>query len=60
MGRFDTTRWSVVLQARGDPAASRRALELLCCTYRPPVLAFVRRWRIPRLPTSFPHRRLTS
>ncbi|HJP97783.1 MAG TPA: sigma-70 family RNA polymerase sigma factor [Rhodanobacteraceae bacterium] len=42
MGRFDTTRWSVVLQARGDPAAARRALETLCRTYRPPVLAFVR------------------
>lgn len=43
MGRFDTTRWSVVLQARGDPAGARRALETLCRTYRPPVLAFVRR-----------------
>src|SRR5574337_1655760 len=42
MGRFDTTRWSVVLHARGDPAAARRALEPLCRTYRPPVLAFVR------------------
>ncbi|MGH8112022.1 MAG: hypothetical protein ACREPF_07330 [Rhodanobacteraceae bacterium] len=42
MGRFETTRWSVVLQARGDPAASCRALELLCRTYRPPILAFVR------------------
>lgn len=42
MGRFDTTRWSVVLQARGDSADARRALETLCRTYRPPVLAFVR------------------
>lgn len=42
MGRFDTTRWSVVLQARGDPADARRALETLCRTYRTPVLAFVR------------------
>lgn len=42
MGRFDTTRWSVVLQARGNPADARRALETLCRTYRPPVLAFVR------------------
>lgn len=42
MGRFDTTRWSVVLRARGDPAVARRALETLCRTYRPPVLAFVR------------------
>lgn len=43
MGRFETTRWSVVLRARGDPADARRALETLCRTYRPPVLAFVRR-----------------
>lgn len=42
MGRFDTTRWSVVLQARGDPADARAALEALCRTYRPPVLAYVR------------------
>jgi len=42
MGRFDTTRWSVVLRARGEPADARAALEVLCRTYRPPVLAFVR------------------
>lgn len=42
MNRFDATRWSVVLRARGDPAEARRALESLCRTYRPPVLAFVR------------------
>ncbi|WHZ18826.1 MAG: hypothetical protein OJF55_000975 [Rhodanobacteraceae bacterium] len=42
MGRFDTTRWSVVLQARGDPADARAALETLCRIYRPPVLAYVR------------------
>lgn len=42
MGRFDTTRWSLVLRARGEPADARRALESLCRTYRPPVLAFVR------------------
>lgn len=43
MARFDTTRWSVVLRARGEPAEARAALEQLCRTYRPPVLAFVRR-----------------
>lgn len=43
MGRFETTRWSVVLQARGQPAVARAALETLCRTYRPPVLAYVRR-----------------
>lgn len=42
MSRFDTTRWSVVLQARGNPEEARPALEALCRTYRPPVLAFVR------------------
>lgn len=42
MGRFDTTRWSLVLQARGEPVGARSALESLCRTYRPPVLAYVR------------------
>lgn len=42
MGRFDTTRWSLVLRARGDAADARAALEILCRTYRPPVLAYVR------------------
>ncbi|HXE67272.1 MAG TPA: sigma-70 family RNA polymerase sigma factor [Rhodanobacteraceae bacterium] len=42
MARFDKTRWSVVLQARGEPAAARAALETLCRMYRPPVLAYVR------------------
>lgn len=47
MGRFDTTRWSLVLQARGEPAEARCALETLCRTYRPPVLAYVRRRGYP-------------
>ena len=42
MGRFETTRWSVVLRARGEAGDARAALEQLCRTYRPPVLAFVR------------------
>lgn len=42
MGRFDTTRWSIVLRARGEAADARGALDALCRTYRPPVLAFVR------------------
>lgn len=42
MGRFETTRWSVVLRARGDPADARAALEVLCRTYRPAVLTYVR------------------
>lgn len=43
MSRFETTRWSVVMRARGDAAEARAALETLCRTYRPPVLAYVRR-----------------
>ena len=40
--RFQTTRWSVVLQARGESPGARRALEELCRVYRSPVIAFVR------------------
>lgn len=39
---FDTTRWSVVLKARAETPDARQALELLCRTYRSPVLAYVR------------------
>ena len=42
MTRFDTTRWSVVMLAREGSASARAALEDLCRTYRPPVLAYVR------------------
>jgi RNA polymerase sigma-70 factor (ECF subfamily) len=41
---FATTRWSVVLAARGEsPAESRAALETLCRGYWYPLYAFVRR-----------------
>lgn len=40
--RFQTTRWSVVVEAGGDGDAARDALAALCRTYRPPVLAYVR------------------
>ena len=43
MTRFDTTRWSMVLQARDGTDQARAALESLCRTYRPPVLAYIRR-----------------
>lgn len=43
MDRFQTTRWSLIEAARGDPADARPALEVLCQAYRPPVLAYVRR-----------------
>jgi DNA-directed RNA polymerase specialized sigma24 family protein len=39
---FDTTHWSVVLRARADSGDARVALETLCRTYRPPVLAYIR------------------
>jgi len=39
---FQTTRWSVVLEARADSEQSRRALEKLCRTYRAPVVAYIR------------------
>ena len=41
--RFDTTRWSMVLHARDNGDSARSALDGLCRTYRPPVLAYVRR-----------------
>jgi RNA polymerase sigma factor (sigma-70 family) len=43
MTRFDTTRWSIVLRARDSTGEARTALEALCRTYRPPVLAYIRR-----------------
>jgi RNA polymerase sigma-70 factor (ECF subfamily) len=42
-GRFQTTRWSIVLQAgEGEPGASREALAELCEAYWYPAYAFVR------------------
>jgi RNA polymerase sigma factor (sigma-70 family) len=43
MNHGSTTRWSLVLAARGDTAASRGALGELCHKYRPVILAFFRR-----------------
>lgn len=42
VSRFDTTHWSIVLRARSGPEDARAALETLCRTYRPPVLAYIR------------------
>lgn len=43
-GRFDTTRWSVVLRASdGAAGAAREALEALCAVYWYPIYAFARR-----------------
>src|SRR5437868_11649644 len=40
---FTTTRWSVVLTARGESPAADQALEKLCRTYWWPLYGFVKR-----------------
>src|SRR5437867_10449751 len=41
---FTTTHWSVVLAAKeGGSARADEAMESLCCTYWPPLYAFIRR-----------------
>lgn len=40
--RFETTRWSLVLAARDNPARSAQALDGLCRTYRAAVVDYVR------------------
>jgi len=40
---FNTTHWSVVLQAQGESPAAQEALEKLCRTYWRPIYGFVRR-----------------
>src|SRR5262245_32712661 len=40
---FNTTLWTVVLEARGDSAQSQMALEKLCHSYWYPLYAYVRR-----------------
>ena len=40
---FATTRWSVVLRARGGDAEGRQALSTLCQDYWHPIYAFIRR-----------------
>lgn len=42
MVRFATTRWSLILDARGAPEHARDALEGICRAYRRPVVAFIR------------------
>ncbi len=43
MTNFDDTCWSVVLRARSTTLDADAALAALCRTYRPPVLAYIRR-----------------
>lgn len=43
MSRFQTTRWSLIAHAADQTdALARPALEQLCRSYRPPVLAYIR------------------
>lgn len=42
MIRFEPTQWSIVVRARGADADARTALDSLCRTYRPSVLAYIR------------------
>lgn len=49
LAQFPTTRWSLVVRARGRQAAhSRRALEELCHAYWPPLYGFLRTKGLPR------------
>ena len=49
MSGASTTRWSLVLAARGTSPAGRDALGQLCENYRPVILAFFRRHDEPQL-----------
>ena len=42
-GRIRPTRWTQVLQARGESAEAQNALGALCSAYWQPVFAFIRR-----------------
>lgn len=41
--QFETTRWSLIVQARGEGPLARAALEALCRAYWFPLYAFIRR-----------------
>lgn len=41
-GHFAATRWTLVVQAKGNDEAARAALSELCAAYYAPVLAFLR------------------
>lgn len=43
MALFATTRWSLIMDARGDARAAGDALGEICRAYRSPVLAYIRR-----------------
>jgi RNA polymerase sigma-70 factor (ECF subfamily) len=41
-GHFAATRWTLVVQAKGDDASARAALSELCAAYYAPVVTFLR------------------
>ena len=43
--QFAATRWTRVVEARGDAPEARAALSELCAAYYAPVVAFLRRER---------------
>jgi DNA-directed RNA polymerase specialized sigma24 family protein len=45
---FNTTHWSVVLEAQSESPAAHEALEKLCRTYWRPIFAFLRRQGLPQ------------
>lgn len=48
MAGFQTTRWSLIVAARGASADARDALDLLCRCYRPAVISYLRRYGYAR------------
>lgn len=48
MAGFQTTRWSLIVAARGASPDAREALDLLCRCYRPAVISYLRRYGYAR------------
>lgn len=48
MAAFQTTRWSLIVAARGASPDAREALDLLCRCYRPAVISYLRRYGYAR------------
>lgn len=47
-GRFETTRWSLVLRSRNPGPGAVRALDEVCRIYWAPLYAYARRWGKPQ------------
>lgn len=48
LAAFQTTRWSLIVAARGATPDARDALDLLCRAYRPAVISYLRRYGYAR------------